>query len=176
MSAVSNDHRLKALASLGHAAGHAERMSALTAGEARCGDPVLSGLATCAVVEALVYIGDQIGRVADEVAEAQKVGGPLSAIAAALSRTMTALTVATARRDSLVRYARRYTHSNDAAEDAVQAATLIALGHPDVTGPSAYAWLKTVVRHEAYRCGRMVGDVALEDLPEVGRSHRTSTS
>ena len=81
---------------------------------------------------------------------------------------MTALTVATARRDSLVRYARRYTHSNDAAEDAVQAATLIALERPDVTGPSVYAWLKTVVRHEAYRCGRMVGDVALEDLPEVG--------
>ena len=74
MSAVSNDHRREALASLGLATvrrpgaeRHADRM------------------ATCAVVQALVYIGDQIGRVADEVAEAQKAGGPLSAIAAALS-------------------------------------------------------------------------------------------
>jgi RNA polymerase sigma factor (sigma-70 family) len=54
-------------------------------------------------------------------------------------------------RATLVRFARRLTHTIEDAEDVVQTAYLIAARRPDVSGPTAIGWLKTVVRNEAWR-------------------------
>lgn len=52
-------------------------------------------------------------------------------------------------RAALVRFTRRYTASLEDAEDVVQAASIIALLRPDVTGPTARAWLHVVIRNAA---------------------------
>lgn len=52
-------------------------------------------------------------------------------------------------RAALIRYARRFTHSTDDAEDAVQATALIAMRRPYVTGRKVRPWLYAVIRNQA---------------------------
>lgn len=67
-----------------------------------------------------------------------------------VSDNATALDTLTRHRAALVRYACGIIGCREDAEDAVQAASLIALRRIDVRGPNAIAWLLTVIRHEAY--------------------------
>ncbi len=57
--------------------------------------------------------------------------------------------------DGLVRYARRFCHSRDDAEDACQRAVELLVRHNRrIEEEWALAWLRTVAKHEAFRIGR----------------------
>lgn len=59
-----------------------------------------------------------------------------------------AIEVLQQQRGALVRYAGSIVGSRD-AEDAVQAAAIVAMRRPDVTGPTTIGWLKAVVLTKA---------------------------
>lgn len=80
---------------------------------------------------------------------------------------MTALDVALHERAALVRLAQTITRTREDAEDAVQAATLIAVRRRDVTGPTAGAWLRTVVRNAALAQLR-TRTIAVANLDHIG--------
>lgn len=78
---------------------------------------------------------------------------------------MTALEQMHDHRHVLVRVAARY--CGDQAEDAVQQALLIAVGHPDtIASASGWNWLCLVTKHEALRlCGVARRTTERHDVP-----------
>ena len=74
--------------------------------------------------------------------------------------------------DGLVRYARRFSHSHDDAEDACQRAVELLVRHDGrIEEEWALAWLRTVAKHEAFRIGRARRRIEPVEEDVVDRVH-----